>query len=90
MHADGPRFRSLVRHPKSSVCAAAMLSEVGKCRARYPTVAVLAADGGHRAVEGSGVSDLEPIRDSERGHDADDARDARLQAFARFSLRPVG
>ena len=45
-HADGPTFRSLFRDPKSAVCAAAMLSEIGDCRDRYPTKATLAADGG--------------------------------------------
>ena len=49
-HADGPTFRSLFRDPKSAVCAAAMLSEIGDCRDRYPTKAALAADGGQAPV----------------------------------------
>jgi transposase len=49
-HADGPTFRSLFRDPKSAVCAATMLAEIGDCRDRYPTVAALAADGGQSPV----------------------------------------
>jgi transposase len=49
-HADGPTFRSLFRDPKSAVCAAVMLAEMGDCRDRYPTDAVLAADGGQAPV----------------------------------------
>jgi transposase len=49
-HADGPTFRSLFIDPKSAVCAAAMLSEIGDCRDRYPTKATLAADGGQSPV----------------------------------------
>jgi transposase len=49
-HADGPTFRSLFIDPKSAVCAAAMLSEIGDCRDRYPTKATLAADAGQAPV----------------------------------------
>jgi transposase len=49
-HVDGPTFRSLFRDPKSAVCAAAMLAEMGDCRDRYPTVAALAGDGGQSPV----------------------------------------
>ena len=49
-HVDGPTFRSLFIDPKSAVCAAAMLSEMGDCRDRYPTKATLAADGGQSPV----------------------------------------
>jgi transposase len=49
-HADGPTFRSLFIDPKSAVCAAAMLSEIGDCRDRYPTKTALAADGGQAPV----------------------------------------
>jgi transposase len=49
-HADGPTFRSLFRDPKSAVSAAAMLTEIGDCRDRYPTVAALAGDGGQSPV----------------------------------------
>ena len=49
-HPDGPTFRSLFRDPKSAVCAAAMLSEMGDCRERYPTKAALAGDAGQAPV----------------------------------------
>ena len=49
-HVDGPTFRSLFIDPKSAVCAAAMLAEIGDCRDRYPTKAALAADGGQSPV----------------------------------------
>ena len=45
-HLDGPTFRSLFIDPKSAVCAAAMLAEIGDCRARYPTADALAGDAG--------------------------------------------
>jgi transposase len=49
-HIDGATFRSLFRDPKSVVCAAALLAEIGDCRDRYPTKAALAADGGQAPV----------------------------------------
>jgi transposase len=49
-HPDGTTFRSLFRDPKSVVCAAALLSEMGDCRDRYPTKDTLAADGGQAPV----------------------------------------
>ena len=49
-HPDGATFRSLFVDPKSAVCAAAMLSEIGDCRDRYPTKTALAADGGQAPV----------------------------------------
>jgi transposase len=49
-HLDGPTFRSLFKDPKSAVAAAAMLSEIGDCRDRYPTKATLAADAGQAPV----------------------------------------
>jgi transposase len=49
-HPDGTTFRSLFRDPKSVVCAAALLSEMGDCRDRYPTKHTLAADGGQAPV----------------------------------------
>jgi transposase len=49
-HVDGPTFRSLFVDPKSAVCAAAMLAEIGDCRDRYPTKSTLAADGGQSPV----------------------------------------
>lgn len=49
-HPDGPTFRSLFRDPNSAVCAAAILSEMGDCRERYPTKAALAGDAGQAPV----------------------------------------
>jgi len=49
-HTDGSTFRSLFIDPKSVVSAAALLSEIGDCRERYPTKAALAADGGQAPV----------------------------------------
>ena len=49
-HPDGHVFLSLFRDPKSVVCAAALLSEIGDCRARYPTADALAADAGMSPV----------------------------------------
>ena len=49
-HADGETFRSLFRDPKSAITAATMLAEIGDCRARYPTIAALAADAGQAPV----------------------------------------
>jgi transposase len=49
-HPDGEIFLSLFRDPKSVVCAATLLAEIGDCRARYPTSAQLAADAGMSPV----------------------------------------
>lgn len=49
-HPDGHVFLSLFRDPKSVVCAAALLAEIGDCRARYPTAEALAADAGMSPV----------------------------------------
>ena len=49
-HPDGEIFLSLFRDPKSVVTAATLLSEIGDCRARYPTADALAGDGGQAAV----------------------------------------
>jgi transposase len=49
-HPDGPTFRSLFIAPDSWLCAAAMLSEIGDCRDRYPSYRTLAADGGQAPV----------------------------------------
>jgi transposase len=49
-HPDGDTFRSLFRDPKSVVCAATLLAEIGDCRERYPTRATLAADAGQVPV----------------------------------------
>lgn len=49
-HPDGHVFLSLFRDPKSVVCAAAVLAEIGDCRARYRSAEVLAADAGMSPV----------------------------------------
>jgi transposase len=49
-HPDGQIFLSLFRDPKSVVCAAALLAEIGDCRDRYPTAEALAADAGMSPV----------------------------------------
>lgn len=49
-HADGAVFRSLFRDPKTAICPATMLAEIGDCRDRYPTVRALAADAGQAPV----------------------------------------
>ena len=49
-HADGPTFRSLFQDPKTAICPATMLAEMGDCRDRYPAVAALAGDGGQSPV----------------------------------------
>jgi transposase len=49
-HPDGNTFRSLFIDPRSVVCAATMLAEIGDSRERYPTYRALAADGGQAPV----------------------------------------
>jgi transposase len=49
-HPDGRTFRSLFIDPKTAVCPATILSEIGDCRDRYPTVAALAGDAGQSPV----------------------------------------
>jgi transposase len=49
-HPNGRTFRSLFIDPKSVVCAATMLAEIGDSRERYPTYRALAADGGQAPV----------------------------------------
>lgn len=49
-HPDGPVFTSFFRDPKSVVCAAGLLAEIGDNRARYPTSEILAADAGQAPV----------------------------------------
>ena len=49
-HPDGSTFRSLFKDPKSVICAASLLAEIGDCRDRYPTKAALAADAGQSPV----------------------------------------
>lgn len=49
-HPDGPIFLSVFRDPKSVLCAAGLLAEIGDNRARYPHRDALAADGGQAPV----------------------------------------
>jgi transposase len=49
-HDDGPIFQSFFRDPRTSVCAATLLAEIGDCRQRYPTAESLAADAGMSPV----------------------------------------
>ena len=49
-HPDGHTFRSLFKDPKSVICAATLLAEIGDNRERYPTYRALAADGGQAPV----------------------------------------
>jgi transposase len=49
-HPDGPIFRALFRDPKSVVCAAGLVAEIGDQRARYPSSQALAADAGQAPV----------------------------------------
>jgi transposase len=49
-HPDGHIFTSLFKDPNSVVCAAALLAEIGDCRARYPSADALAADAGMTPV----------------------------------------
>jgi transposase len=49
-HPDGEIFLSVFKDPKSVICAATLLAEIGDCRARYPTADTLAADAGMTPV----------------------------------------
>ena len=49
-HPDGHIFLSFFRDPKSVICAATLLAEIGDDRARYPTAEHLAADAGMTPV----------------------------------------
>ena len=49
-HPDGEIFLSFFRDPKSVVCAAGLLAEIGDNRHRYPTRDSLAADAGMAPV----------------------------------------
>ena len=49
-HVDGEIFASLFRDPKTAICPATILAEMGDCRPRYPTKAALAGDGGQSPV----------------------------------------
>lgn len=49
-HPDGKVFSSLFRDPKTAICPATLLAEIGDCRPRYPTKAALAGDAGQAPV----------------------------------------
>lgn len=49
-HPDGAIFLSFFRDPKSVICAATLLAEIGDDRHRYPTADALAADAGMAPV----------------------------------------
>ena len=49
-HPDGPIFLSFFRDPKSVLCAAGLLAEIGDNRARYRTRDARAADAGQAPV----------------------------------------
>jgi transposase len=49
-HPDGHIFLSFFKDPKSVICAATLLAEIGDDRARYPTAEHLAADAGMAPV----------------------------------------
>jgi transposase len=49
-HPDGAIFTSLFRDPKSVICAAGLLAEIGDHRHRYPNPDALAADAGMTPV----------------------------------------
>jgi transposase len=49
-HPDGHIFLSFFKDPKSVICAATLLAEIGNDRARYPNADRLAADAGMTPV----------------------------------------
>jgi transposase len=49
-HPDGQIFLSFFKDPKSVICAATLLAEIGDDRGRYPTAEHLAADAGMSPV----------------------------------------
>jgi transposase len=49
-HTDGETFRSLFRDPKTAICPATFIAEMGDRRPRYPSKAALAGDGGQAPV----------------------------------------
>jgi transposase len=49
-HPDGPIVQSFFRDPKTTICPARLLAEIGDDRGRYPTAAALAADAGMSPV----------------------------------------
>lgn len=49
-HPDAAIFASLFRDPKTTICPATLIAELGDCRGRYPTEAAMAADAGMSPV----------------------------------------
>jgi transposase len=49
-HPDAAIFAPLFRDPKTVICPATLIAEIGDCRGRYPTEAALAADAGMSPV----------------------------------------
>jgi transposase len=49
-HPDAAIFRPLFRNPRTAICPATLVAEIGDCRERYPTEAALAADAGMSPV----------------------------------------
>jgi transposase len=49
-HPDAEIFRPLFRDPKTTICPATLIAEIGDCRERYPTAAAMAADAGMSPV----------------------------------------
>jgi transposase len=49
-HTDGETFRSPFCDPKTAICPATFIAEMGDCRPRYPGKAALAGDGGQAPV----------------------------------------
>jgi transposase len=49
-HPDAEIFRSLFRDPKTAICPATLIAEIGDARGRYPTEAAMAADAGMSPV----------------------------------------
>jgi transposase len=49
-HPDAQIFRPLFRDPKTAICPATLIAELGDARGRYPTEAAMAADAGMSPV----------------------------------------
>ncbi len=49
-HPDAAIFQPLFRDPKTAICPATLVAEIGDARSRYPTEAALAADAGMSPV----------------------------------------
>lgn len=50
VHPDAAIFRPLFRDPKTTICPATPIAELGDARGRYPTEAAMAADAGMSPV----------------------------------------